>query len=329
MGSFKDLTGMRFGRLTVIERMKNNKSGKVMWLCRCDCGNIKPIRGCDLKRGNTKSCGCLQKEISSKVNSNNLIGQRFGRLTVVSFNEEESNKPRGKSGYKVHYWNCKCDCGVEKPICSTSLINGSSKSCGCLRKELIGELSKERWQDEEFREMESEKTKKQWENEEFRKIREDSAREQMKERWENKEWRDMQSKLNSDKMKQLWQDEQFRKAHSGENSHLYNLDLTDEEREADKESRTNDAEFIKWSYKVKEQANFTCDCCNNKNNKLNSHHLNNWNTYREQRYNLENGVCLCEQCHKEFHKWMGGTHIECTKEDYIEFKNNRTKGDDK
>lgn len=59
---FEDLTGQVFGRLTVIERdySKNNTS----WLCKCECDKIKSTRGNALKSGKTKSCGCLNKELS-------------------------------------------------------------------------------------------------------------------------------------------------------------------------------------------------------------------------------------------------------------------------
>ena len=56
-----DLTGQRFGRLTVIERAENIGK-KTMWKCRCDCGNEKIIRADDLKSGRSKSCGCYNKE---------------------------------------------------------------------------------------------------------------------------------------------------------------------------------------------------------------------------------------------------------------------------
>lgn len=58
-----DLTGKKFGRLTVIERSENASDGKVAWLCQCDCGNRAIVRGGDLKQGRVKSCGCLVKEI--------------------------------------------------------------------------------------------------------------------------------------------------------------------------------------------------------------------------------------------------------------------------
>lgn len=69
MSRFIDLTGERFGRLVVIKRVGKNKQGKSLWLCRCDCGNEIIVRGSDLKSGNTKSCGCLQKEKSSTCNT--------------------------------------------------------------------------------------------------------------------------------------------------------------------------------------------------------------------------------------------------------------------
>src|SRR5882672_6509481 len=52
------LVGMRFGRLTVISR----SNGRSMWLCICDCGNNKAVRTDHLKRGATRSCGCLGRE---------------------------------------------------------------------------------------------------------------------------------------------------------------------------------------------------------------------------------------------------------------------------
>lgn len=57
-----DITGQRFGRLTVIRQDGNSKNGSAQWLCICDCGNVKTIRGCNLRFGQTQSCGCYQKE---------------------------------------------------------------------------------------------------------------------------------------------------------------------------------------------------------------------------------------------------------------------------
>ena len=61
MGKFIDLTGQRFGRLTVIERDTSRKD-KVYWWCKCDCGNTKSIRAAHLRSKAIKSCGCLNLE---------------------------------------------------------------------------------------------------------------------------------------------------------------------------------------------------------------------------------------------------------------------------
>lgn len=67
-----DLTGQKFGKLRVIERVENyvTPKGKVcsQWLCECECGNHKVIRRNDLTCGKTVSCGCYNKEISSRPN---------------------------------------------------------------------------------------------------------------------------------------------------------------------------------------------------------------------------------------------------------------------
>lgn len=62
-----DLTGQRFGRLTVKCRAENDSSEKACWLCVCDCGNETVVRSDRLKNGNTKSCGCYNQETRSKT----------------------------------------------------------------------------------------------------------------------------------------------------------------------------------------------------------------------------------------------------------------------
>ena len=56
-----DLTGEKFGRLTVIG-LDDKPGKKTYWICQCECGNIKSVRSDSLKRGTIKSCGCLKKE---------------------------------------------------------------------------------------------------------------------------------------------------------------------------------------------------------------------------------------------------------------------------
>ncbi len=62
-----DLTGQKFDRLAVIRRDKNTKRDQTTWLCLCDCGQTKIIRGDHLRNNTIKSCGCLRTEIVSKI----------------------------------------------------------------------------------------------------------------------------------------------------------------------------------------------------------------------------------------------------------------------
>jgi hypothetical protein len=63
-----DLTGNRYGRLTVLHYVEK-KSFRPRWLCKCDCGNIKETYGFSLKSGDTQSCGCLAIERTKEVNT--------------------------------------------------------------------------------------------------------------------------------------------------------------------------------------------------------------------------------------------------------------------
>lgn len=63
--SRQDLSGKIFGRLTVRERVANSPNGHTRWLCQCKCGNITTVFGNNLRREQTKSCGCIQQEVTS------------------------------------------------------------------------------------------------------------------------------------------------------------------------------------------------------------------------------------------------------------------------
>lgn len=74
MPAFKNITGLRFGRLVVLEPRSRDRNG-VRWLCRCDCGQQPIIRGVDLTSGNTKSCGCLNRE--TRASRSTTHGQTY------------------------------------------------------------------------------------------------------------------------------------------------------------------------------------------------------------------------------------------------------------
>lgn len=66
MGKLNDLTGQKYGRLTVIERAGSNIHKKALWKCRCDCGREVVVIGSNLLNGNTNSCGCYKSDMTSE-----------------------------------------------------------------------------------------------------------------------------------------------------------------------------------------------------------------------------------------------------------------------
>lgn len=60
-----NLKGKRFGRLVVLDRAENSKTGNTRWICKCDCGNDTIVSANHLRRGGVKSCGCYKKDLMS------------------------------------------------------------------------------------------------------------------------------------------------------------------------------------------------------------------------------------------------------------------------
>lgn len=122
-----NLTGQRFGRLTAIQ-LDNNSDNKynsygAKWICRCDCGKEKIVASHDLRDGKVRSCGCLRAEDLSSRRTLQLLGQHFGKLTVIEYLSNENGHSK---------WKCKCDCGNIIETYSTNLVNQHKGSCGCL-----------------------------------------------------------------------------------------------------------------------------------------------------------------------------------------------------
>lgn len=119
----KDLTGRRLGKLTVLEF--HHTDGHAYWSCQCECGGKTVVQGRSLLSGRTKSCGCLNHEITD------LTGKKFGRLSVTGFHHRDTRT----------YWDCHCECGTKKVVVGYALLNGDTKSCGCLRDDQLSAAS--------------------------------------------------------------------------------------------------------------------------------------------------------------------------------------------
>lgn len=121
---FEDLTGQQFNRLFVNSLYGKNKNGNYAWNCTCSCGKRTVVESANLKTGNTKSCGCLQREKSGLNNYKDLTGQTFGYLTVLY---KSKSMPKGKGAY----WTVMCACGKIKTYLGKDLLSGHWVTCGC------------------------------------------------------------------------------------------------------------------------------------------------------------------------------------------------------
>ena len=117
-----ELTGLRFGRLTVIGVA--HRIGGVHWKCRCDCGSENVVRGSNLKSGKVKSCGCLARDAALR-RSFDLTRLRFGNLTVTQMSDERLGHTKARA------WDCVCDCGNKRVVSTNNLRRGVTTSCGC------------------------------------------------------------------------------------------------------------------------------------------------------------------------------------------------------
>lgn len=147
--SFKDLTGMEFGYLKVLEFSGNNASGKSTFLCKCTCGNIKKISSNALTTGATVSCGCYHSKVMSENRGEKSYRWRGGwsaKDYPPEWNSSLKEFIRNRDDRKCQYPECNYDDTKEKQRLSVHHIDGNKKNCSetnlislCNRHHLIVE----------------------------------------------------------------------------------------------------------------------------------------------------------------------------------------------
>lgn len=128
MPKFKYNAGDSIGPYNILMTERLEKVDNKHWICsfKCPyCGKIFTTKLDNVVQGDTKSCGCYAVK-SSKENGKkkaaNLIGQKFGKLTVLRKTDQRRNT------YVV--WECQCDCGNISYVTTRNLTGGNTKSCG-------------------------------------------------------------------------------------------------------------------------------------------------------------------------------------------------------
>lgn len=296
----KDISGVRFGRLTALELVY--KKPRYWWKCICDCGNEKYATLYQLETGNTKSCGCYKKDFKNSI----IAGSKYYRW-----------KPLFKTGNTDSsgsvYWMCECECGVYKEISAATLKSGQSKSCGCLHKEILKErLMKKR----------SERLLSRIGD----KVNEFTILKIIEERTGYKTIFLCECSCGKKvelKEEQLYENTRQSCGHMkyGKFHWNYNHNLTDEERMKDR--YTYLPGIKKWVRDVYKRDGWQCVLCKHKDNGrkgggIVAHHLNSYRGHENESVDLINGVTLCERCHRSFHKKYG--YGNNTRQQFEEFK---------
>ena len=124
----KNISNIKFGKLTALYPTEKRSGSSIVWHCLCECGNECDVSISHLGKS-VFSCGCYRKECAKEKGKQfiiNLIGNKYGKLTVIDYVEEE--KKHGS------YWKCKCECGKEVIVPGRNLVDGITMSCGCMRE---------------------------------------------------------------------------------------------------------------------------------------------------------------------------------------------------
>jgi 5-methylcytosine-specific restriction endonuclease McrA len=306
MGKWVDITNQRFGRLTAVktvpppEHIKSNLDTKY-WLCRCDCGEEKIVRGTFLRSGSIKSCGCLNKD---KCNKKSWVGKRFGNLNIISVAEDYVS-PKGRKGIQ---YLCQCSCGRRVVIRRSTLLGGATQCKFCARSQEVVDLT-----GKVFGEL---VVIKRTANREFSSGRSVVA------------WLCRCSCGNSIEVTGTnLQSGSTRSCgcksiewRSGENNGSWKGGITPVYTKL-----RNGVKNQQWKEAVMDRDNYTCQCCGDASGgNLNVHHifpfgkiLEKFNITTQQEgencrkmWDISNGITLCETCHKAFHSEFGFTFSE-------------------
>lgn len=127
-----NIAGVRFGHLVAVEATPERKNGYTVWRCLCDCGRTAAVPSRYLKNGWATTCGDAEcqyarEDQKMRARSEDLTGQRFGKLIVKS-------RAEGKDHLGRTLWNCVCDCGNSIVAPTGQLNAGYRRSCGCLSR---------------------------------------------------------------------------------------------------------------------------------------------------------------------------------------------------
>lgn len=277
-------------KLVLIDNIPRGSNKKIR--VRCDiCNEIRDVFANQFFKRKTDLCVHCKGVLNKKIFT---IGDNFGRWSVISMN-----------GDKV---KCECECGTIREVDKSSLLSGSSKSCGCVTKEknhnrrivlpiksIFGRLVVIK---------ESITSGKVICRCECDQVKEYAIGNLLNEN--TKSCGCYQKEIVAEKLREI------SRKQVGENHPNWQGGISGERARFDAKIETK-----KWRQGIYERDNFTCMCCGQVGYKLNVHHIQSYAEHPEVRLVQVNGITLCEECHRRFHKMFGRKNIG--QEQIIEF----------
>lgn len=284
--------------------IKIKECKKVMKVCTC-CGELKHIYKYYKKknRDNTyrRESYCKQCKEKKRKNRHKLICEFCGQKFTSGDKNQRfcSNKCRGKSkDFKIKY-NCEI-CGKECEESKQHYLNSEHHFCS---QECSHIWQSQNWLGENHHSFSSIKVNCSYCGKEYYVT---------KHTYESRTSGNFYCSIYCMGQGMIGK-------YVGEKSPKWNSDITQEEREKGRNIEGYN-DFIKGVY---ERDNYTCQICGQEGNghNLNAHHINGYNWYKEGRTDINNGITLCEKCHKEFHKLYGkGNNTKEQFEEYLKIK---------
>lgn len=258
MSRLINIKGQRFDRWLVLEKVKQ-ECGESRWICQCDCGTIREVTQISLRRGTSKSCGCLNRDVSRCMCGENSVHWKGGKTRKECLICKTHFY--AYTGVKEEQIYCSRRCSdIGKMDIDDSLKNKNTP------KRIVVKCSHC--------------------NAEIKITHRES---------------DLFATHFCDrKCAGKWKSEN----NIGENSANWKGGITPK-RISIRES----TKYKQWRLAIYERDDYTCQCCGNNIGNINAHHIENFaNLYNEVDeiiFNHDNGITLCKDCHEEFHSVFG------------------------
>lgn len=229
----------------------------------------------------------------------NLLGKVFGDLTII----KEVKKPKNLNR-KGFYWLAKCKCGGEVVGITQSFVSEGRRHCGCrLRMNLSNSHKGKR-----IINIIGERIGK------LVVLKQEGVgtNNKIKYRCKCDCGNEMVTLGSALRRKDRPTHQCFRCGRieakekiSGSNHYLWNPKLSNEERINGRRHSILYPQELEWRIKVFKRDNYICGVCHKKEKKINAHHLNNYKQFDNLRFDVNNGITLCEKHHHEFHQMYG------------------------